>query len=241
MSSFAEIALIALKNCVPVPLQPDFRVTVGLQPYGLLAHQQAPMRLPHSTAHPDDLRLTTTRLESLVDALQAIATGNISNKARVKVFDAAWTWEDRQFDQLPAPVRMATRRFGISLSPSKLSEAAPIQKWGDFEGASMLENFCFGDDPRILIPGHNWVDFVRNHSGCAERVSGASCVCRPYGYRFELHDERDAATVEYAYGPHFGLPSCEVTRTINGPKKEREYLVDIRIPGAIPAIERGQG
>lgn len=183
------------------------------------------------------IALRTTDRRAFAALVHALPGSHLLEVARPAIDASGWVWCDTQFDGLQGAVRMAGQSFTLHLSARGVTSAE--RAWRDIQGAEVLDLFPAGEDPRIIVPGHDWLRYVAQHTGKTSLEFGSSCECRPTGLVFEVHDRAFADFVAFAYGDLFGLPACDVICTETGPRKERIYTLDIRIPDAEPMMGEG--
>lgn len=231
-SGFGDQAVAGLLALLPEAARDAFSLSTNGYPRGQLSKDSTYFAFDRTRDAFIELRTTDRRaFATLVHALPGSALLEV---ARPAIDASGWVWCDTQFDGLQGAVRMAHQSFTLHLSSRAHTPAE--RAWRDIDGAAVLDAFPVGEDPRIVVPGHDWLRYVAQHTGKTSLEYGSSCEYRPTGLLFEVHDRAFADFVAFAYGDLFGLPACEVIRSEAGPRKERLYMIDIRIPGAAPMM-----
>lgn len=234
-SAFGDQAVASLLALLPEAARDAFSLSTNGYPRGPLSKDSTYFAFDRTRDAFIELRTTDRRaFAALVHALPGSLLLEI---ARPAIDTSGWTWCDRHFDGLQGAVRMANQSFTLHLSARGRMSAE--HSWRDIQGAEVLDLFPVGKDPRIVVPGHDWLRYVAQHTAKTSLEFGSSCEYRPTGLLFEVHDRAFADFVAFAYGELLGLPACEVIRSETGPRKERRYTLDIRIPGAAPMMGEG--
>jgi len=234
-SGFEGQAVAGLLALLPEAAREVFHLSTNGYPRGTLSKDSTYFAFDRTRDAFIELR--TTDRQTFAALVHALPGSRLLEIARPAIDTSGWTWCNRHFDGLPGLVRMAECSFTLHLSARVPAFAACAEHaWRDIQGAAILDAFPVGEDPRIVIPGHDWLRYVAQQTGKTSLEFGSSCEYRPTGLLFEVHDRAFADFVAFAYGDLFGLPACEVIRSEAGPRKERLYMIDIRIPGAAPMM-----
>ena len=234
-SGFEGQAVAGLLALLPEAAREVFHLSTNGYPRGMLSNDSTYFAFDRTRDAFIELRTTDRR--AFAALVHALPGSRLLEIARPAIDTSGWVWCDTQFDGLQGAVRMAGQSFTLHLSARGVTSAE--RAWRDIDGAAVLDAFPVGEDPRIVVPGHDWLRYVAQHAGKTSLEFGSSCEYRPTGLLFEVHDRAFADFVAFAYGDLFGLPACEVIRSETGPRKERLYTLDIRIPGAAPMMGEG--
>lgn len=234
-SGFGDQAVAGLLALLPEAAREVFHLSTNGYPRGTLSKDSTYFAFDRTRDAFIELRTTDRRAFAVL--VHALPGSHLLEIARPAIDTSGWTWCDRHFDGLQGAVRMADQGFTLHLSARGRMSAE--HSWRDIQGAEVLDLFLVGEDPRIVVPGHDWLRYVAQHTAKTSLEFGSSCEYRTTGLLFEVHDRAFADFVAFAYGDLFGLPACEVIRSETGSRKERLYTLDIRIPGAAPMMGEG--
>lgn len=234
-SGFGDQAVAGLLALLPEAAREAFHLSTNGYTRGALSKDSTYFAFDRTRDAFIELRTTDRR--AFAALVHALPGSHLLEVARPAIDASGWVWCDTQFDGLQGAVRMAHQSFTLHLSSRAHTPAE--RAWRDIDGAAVLDAFPVGEDPRIVVPGHDWLRYVAQHTGKTSLEYGSSCEYRPTGLLFEVHDRAFADFVAFAYGELLGLPACEVIRSETGPRKERLYMLDIRIPGAAPMMGEG--